>query len=89
MTAKSDQPLAKRLGQVLRVRQFDRLDVGLSFVRRTLRSRRRFCVPEIDVQSLDLFDQHQDRFAGCAHVRALVSAKTCSPGTQLVQLRLV
>ena len=51
----------------------------------TVRSR----VPEIDVQALDLLDEHRDGAACGAHLFTRVFAKPFSPGPQGLDLRLV
>ena len=65
------------------------LDGILSLARRRLLFLRGLRVPEINVQPLDLFDQHENRLAGRAKIVAAVGSKTRSPRSELVDLALV
>jgi hypothetical protein len=51
--------------------------------------RRRFCIPQVDVEGLDLLDQEQDRSAGGAQLLAVGASETRSPVPQLVDLVFV
>lgn len=53
------------------------------------RDLRRLGIPHVDVESLDLLDQQEDRFTGGAQLVALGARKTRSPPSQLVDLALV
>ena len=46
-------------------------------------------VPQIDMQTLDLFDQQQNRFSGRAKLVIAVADKTRAPGAELLDLVLV
>jgi hypothetical protein len=51
---------------------------------------RRLRGPQIDVQTLDLFDQQQNRFSGGAKiVIAVEKKKTRAPGAELLDLVFV
>jgi hypothetical protein len=50
---------------------------------------RRLRVPQIDMQTLDLFDQQQNRFSGCAKIVIAIGIKTCAPRAKLLDLALV
>ena len=41
------------------------------------------------MQTLDLFDQQQNRFSGCAKIMIAIGMKTHAPGTKLLDLALV
>jgi hypothetical protein len=49
----------------------------------------RLCRPQIDVQTLDLFDQQQNRLSGRAKLVTAVDKKTRAPGAELLDLALV
>jgi hypothetical protein len=49
----------------------------------------RFRVPQIDMQTLDLFDQQQNRFSGRAKIVIAVGMKTRAPGAKLLDLAFV
>jgi hypothetical protein len=46
-------------------------------------------VPQVDVQALDLFDQHEDRSPGCTEIFAASGSKTRAPSAGLFNLALV
>ena len=48
-----------------------------------------FGMPQVDMQSLDLLDQQQDRLTGCAHVETLVARETAAPRAELIELCLI
>jgi hypothetical protein len=50
---------------------------------------RRLRVPQIDMQTLDLFDQQQNRFSGRPKIVIAIGMKTYAPGTKLLDLALV
>jgi hypothetical protein len=50
---------------------------------------RRLRVPQIDMQTLDLFDQQQNRFTGRAKIVIAIGMKTRAPGAKLLDLALV
>ena len=50
---------------------------------------RRLLVPQVDVQTLDLFDQQENRFSGRAKLLIAAVNKTRAPGAQLFDLALV
>jgi hypothetical protein len=64
------------------------LTVPISLIRLVLLLRR-LRVPQVDVQTLDLFDQQQNRFSGRAKIVIAVSLKTRAPGAKLLDLALV
>jgi hypothetical protein len=50
---------------------------------------RRLRVPQVDMQTLDLFDQQQNRFSGRAKIVTAIGMKTRAPGAKLLDLALV
>jgi len=50
---------------------------------------RRLCVPQVDVQTLDLFDQQENRLSGRAKLLIAVLKKTRTPGAKLLDLVFV
>ena len=50
---------------------------------------RRLRVPQVDVQTLDLFDQQENCFSGRAKLVIAVGKKTGAPGAELLDLALV
>jgi hypothetical protein len=50
---------------------------------------RRLRVPQVDVQTLDLFDQQENRFSGRAKLLIATVDKTRAPGAELFDLALV
>jgi hypothetical protein len=46
-------------------------------------------VPQVDVQTLDLFDQQENRFSGRAKLVIAVGKKTRAPEAELLDLALV
>jgi hypothetical protein len=50
---------------------------------------RRLHAPQVDVQTLDLFDQQENRFSGRAKLLIAAVNKTRAPGAQLFDLALV
>jgi hypothetical protein len=46
-------------------------------------------VPQVDVQTLDLFDQQENRFSGGAKLEIAVCKKTRAPEAELLDLALV
>jgi hypothetical protein len=49
---------------------------------------RRLRVPQVDVQTLDLFDQQENRFSGRAKLLIAAVNKTRAPGAKLFDLAL-
>jgi hypothetical protein len=82
-TADATQPAPERpietcLGLNLRLDVFD-----LGFLAR------RFRIPEIDVKTLDLFNEQEDRLSRRAKVVIAVRIETCAPRAELLDLGLV
>ena len=50
---------------------------------------RGFRSPEVDVKTLDLFDQHENCFSGCAQIVITTRRKARAPRAELVDLALV
>jgi hypothetical protein len=50
---------------------------------------RRLRVPQVDVQTLDLFDQQENRLPGRTKLLIAVGKKTRSPGAELLDLALI
>ena len=50
---------------------------------------RRLRVPQVDVQTLDLFDQQENRLSGRAKLVIAVGKKTGAPGAELLDLALI
>jgi hypothetical protein len=50
---------------------------------------RRLRVPEVNVQTLDLFDQQENCLSGRAKIGSAVRQKTSAPGAELLDLALV
>jgi hypothetical protein len=50
---------------------------------------RGFRGPEVDVKTLDLFDQHENCFSGCAQIVITIRSKARAPRAELVDLALV
>ena len=50
---------------------------------------RRLRVPQVDVQTLDLFDQQENRFSSRAKLLIAAGKKTRAPGAELLNLLLV
>jgi hypothetical protein len=50
---------------------------------------RRLRVPQVDVQTLDLFDQQENRFSGRAKLLIAAVNKTRAPGAKLFDLALI
>jgi hypothetical protein len=49
----------------------------------------RLCAPQVDVQTLDLFDQQENRLSGRAKLLIVARKKTRAPGAELLDLALV
>jgi len=50
---------------------------------------RGFSGPEVDVKTLDLFDQHENCLSGCAQIVITTRSKTRAPRAELVDLAFV
>jgi hypothetical protein len=50
---------------------------------------RGFRGPEVDVKTLDLFDEHENCLPGCAQIVIATRSKTRAPRAELVDLALV
>jgi len=50
---------------------------------------RRLRVPQVDVQTLDLLDQQENRLSGRAKLRIAAGRKTRAPSAELLDLALV
>lgn len=50
---------------------------------------RGFRGPEVDVKTLDFFDQHENCFSGCAQIVITTRSKARAPRAKLVDLALV
>jgi hypothetical protein len=50
---------------------------------------RRLRVPQVDVQTLDLLDQQENRLSGRAKLRIATGRKTRAPSAELLDLGLV
>lgn len=48
-----------------------------------------FRIPEVDMESFDLFDEHQDRAAGRGNFFARVARQTLTPSPERVELLLI
>jgi hypothetical protein len=64
------------------------MTVPISLIRQALLLRR-LRVPQVDVQTLDLFDQQENRLSGRAKLRIAARKKTRAPGAELLDLALV
>jgi hypothetical protein len=64
------------------------MTVPISLVRLVMLLRR-LRVPQVDVQTLDLFDQQENRFSGRAKLLIATVDKTRAPGAELFDLALV
>ena len=64
------------------------MTVPISLVRLVMLLRR-LRVPQVDVQTLDLFDQQENRFSGRAKLLNATVDKTRAPGAELFDLALV
>ena len=62
------------------------MTVPISLIRLPLR---RLRVPEVNVQTLDLFDQQENRLSGRAKLLIAARKKTRAPGAELLDLALV
>ena len=60
--------------------------VPISLIRLPLR---RLRVPEVNVQTLDLFDQQENRLSGRAKLLIAARKKTRAPGAELLDLAFV
>jgi hypothetical protein len=67
--------------------RFD-MTVPISLIRLALLLRR-LRVPQVDVQTLDLFDQQENRLSRRAKLLIAVRKKTRAPGAELLDLALV
>jgi hypothetical protein len=67
------------------------VDLLVLLIGQTLRALlpRRLRIPQIDMKTLDLLDQHENRFTGRAEIVAAVRHQTRAPGSKLVDLALV
>ena len=91
LSAAADQSFPQRLSQAVRVLQLERrldLGVGDQVLRHSV-SARRLGVPEVDVQSLDLLDQQEDRSPRGPDIGTVVGTQTVAPRAQLVELRFI
>ena len=50
---------------------------------------RRLHVPQVDVQTLDFFDQQENRLSGRAKLLIVASRKTRAPGAELLDLAFI
>jgi hypothetical protein len=64
------------------------MTVPASVIRLVVHSRR-LHVPQVDVQTLDLFDQQENRLSGRAKLLIVAGRKTRAPGAELLDLALV
>jgi hypothetical protein len=64
------------------------MTVPISLIRLVLLLRR-LRVPQVDVQTLDLLDQQENRFSGGAKLLIAAVDKTRTPGAELFDLALV
>ena len=64
------------------------MTVPISLIRLALLLRR-LRVPQVDVQTLDLFDQQENRLSGRAKLLVAARKKTRAPGAELLDLALV
>jgi hypothetical protein len=64
------------------------MTVPISLIRLALLLRR-LRVPQVDVQTLDLFDQQENRLSGRAKLLIVAGRKTRAPGAELLDLALV
>jgi hypothetical protein len=48
-----------------------------------------FRIPEVDMESFDLFDEHQDRAAGRGHLFARVTRQAVTPTPERLELLLI
>jgi hypothetical protein len=64
------------------------MTVPISLIRLVLLLRR-LRVPQVDVQTLDLFDQQENRLSGRAKLLIAAGKKTRAPGAELLDLALV
>jgi hypothetical protein len=46
-------------------------------------------IPEVDMESFDLFDEHQDRAAGRGHLFARVARQAVTPTPERLELLLI
>lgn len=67
--------------------RFD-MTVPISLIRLALLPRR-LRVPQVDVQTLDLFDQQENRLSGRAKLRITARRKTRAPSAELLNLALI
>ena len=64
------------------------MTLAISLIRLALLLRR-FRVPQVDVQKLDLFDQQENRLSRRAELLIAARKKTRAPGAELLDLALV
>ena len=64
------------------------MTVPISLIRMALLLHR-LRVPQVDVQTLDLFDQQENRLSGRAKLLIAARKKTRAPGAELLDLALV
>ena len=64
------------------------LTIPISLIRLTLLLRR-LRAPQVDVQTLDLLDQQENRFSGRAKLLIAARKKALAPGAELLDLVLV
>jgi hypothetical protein len=74
-----------------RLRRRSRLSAGASLIggHGLLLWKELFRIPEIDVESFDLFDQHEDRTAGRGHLLACISGQAVTPAPERLELLLI
>jgi hypothetical protein len=64
------------------------MTVSISLIRLVVLLRR-LRVPQVDVQTLDLLDQQENRLSGRAKLRIAAGRKTRAPSAELLDLGLV
>jgi hypothetical protein len=74
-----------------RLRRRSRLSARASLIgaRGLLLWKKLFRIPEVDMKSFDLFDQHEDRTAGRRHLFARVSGQAVTPTPERLELLLI
>ncbi|HEX3686120.1 MAG TPA: hypothetical protein VHU60_00930 [Gaiellaceae bacterium] len=84
-------PWALRQSLEKRLRRRSRLSAGGSLIgARGLRLwKKLFRIPEVDMESFDLFNEHQDRAAGRGHLFARVAGQAVTPTPERVELLLI
>jgi hypothetical protein len=74
-----------------RLRRRSRLSAGGSLIgaRRLHLWKKLFRIPEVDMESFDLFNEHQDRTAGRGHLFARVARQALTPTPERLELFLI